>query len=132
VTGPLLPTAITAEFIEWVWRVPAQTGGHRSDELRHPRTLASIAAFINKRQGEMDPHVLAGTVLYRFCDEQPFGDCNKRTGLILADLLMRRAGYQLVRGNDETSAYLNLFATNNPSKSAVIAWVRDGFTPHSD
>jgi prophage maintenance system killer protein len=129
VAGPLLPTPLTSEFIEWIWRVPARAGGHRSDELRHPAVLERIATFINARQTELEPHVLAGTALYRFCEEQPFGDYNNRTGLILADLLMRRAGFRLARGNDETSDHRNKFATNHPSKSAMIDWIQRSFEP---
>jgi prophage maintenance system killer protein len=118
---------ISEGLILHVWQGPAQTGGHRSNEVQAPGTLAGIVQIIHDRHADMPAAELAGTVLFRFCHGQPFGDCNKRTGLIIATRLMEAAGYERVRPDEEVWRYLNLHATNGPSRAEMVEWFAQSF-----
>jgi prophage maintenance system killer protein len=118
---------LTPKSIESVWLGAAQTGGHRSDEIQYPQVLPVVASYVRKNAWRLPAPTVAGTFLYRLADEQPFGDCNKRTGMIIATGMMEAAGYRLVRPNDEVSRYLNLFATNHPNRRAFVRWFAASF-----
>lgn len=120
---------LTRRVIEAIWMGPAQTGGHRSDEVRFPQVLDSVVRFARESASVLPATTVAGTVLYRFADEQPFGDCNKRTGLILAVELMQAAGYRLTRPAPQIWRYLNLFATNHPGREEFLQWFSESFSP---
>jgi len=102
------------------WKL-AQTGGHRSDEIRSRSDLRSIIDYVRSARDQSTMEV-AGTVLYMFCYDQPFGDCNRRTGFILASEMMKEAGYRLVRSDTDVARYLQLFATNAPPRDDFLRW----------
>ncbi|MGB6442325.1 MAG: hypothetical protein WBF81_03420 [Thermoplasmata archaeon] len=110
-----------------IWSGAAQTSGHRSSKVRYPQTVDRIVAYVRSEGARQPTTTVAGTVLYRFAGDQPFGDCNKRTGLIIATELMEDAGFHLVRPDQEVWLYLNRFATNHPSLDAFLEWFRDSF-----
>lgn len=115
-----------------IWVGPAQTGGHRSDDVQFLHTLDGIVRYVKTQGTDHPAPEVAGTVLYRFADGQPFGDCNKRTGLIIATQLMESAGYRLTRPDREVWEYLNLFATNHPEKVRFLQWFKKSFARAND
>ncbi len=122
---------LTEQTVLSIWRGPAQTGRHRSDAYKYPQAVEKIVRYIRENAAEGDAVETASEVWYRFCDEQPFGDCNKRTGLIIATMILEERGIEFVRPDPEIAHYLNLFATNYPSRSEFKRWVADGVGPRA-
>ena len=120
---------LTPHSIMAIWSGPAQTGGHRSDEIQYPQVLDGVVQYARTEGPRRPAHEVAATLLYRLCHEQPFGDCNKRTGLIIATGLMESAGFELTRPDSQVWVYLNKFATNFPTLDEFIAWFGASFEP---
>jgi hypothetical protein len=129
-TGAIPRSAVqglTPKAIETIWMGPAQNGGHRSDEIRLPQVIDAMVKYVRENGSQLAAGTVARTFLYRLCEEQPFGDGNKRTGLIIATDLMNAAGYRLTRPDEEVWRYLNLFAKNHPGEADLVRWFGDIF-----
>jgi prophage maintenance system killer protein len=123
-----LAAAFTPALVQLAWEgVVKYGGGHRSLDLKYPQVVERVCRFVQTEGSGREPWQVASKVLYAFAYEQPYGDCNRRTGWVLAYRLMEAAGYRLARSEDQVVEYLSLFATNFPSEEAFTQWLRESF-----
>ncbi|MDE1822216.1 MAG: Fic family protein [Euryarchaeota archaeon] len=120
--------AITPDLLIAIWQSTIDEGsGHFSREVKYPTVLAKISNYLQNEALRVPPWEACGTVLFRFVDEQPFGDCNHRTGWFLVQALMARAGYRLVRSEDHIVDFLRGMVNRAVTREQAIAWVRESF-----
>lgn len=120
--------AITPDLVIAVWRSTINEGsGHFSTEINHPGWLVTICDYLHNEGPNLPPWELCGTFLFRVVDVQPFGDCNHRTARTIVRELMDRAGYDLVRSQDEVADFLRRMVERTATKEQTTAWMKESF-----
>lgn len=96
-----LKSIVSEDFVIQLWSQVKDVGkphhlyGVANLDVREGR-LHTIVEQSRKIPGEPPIHEFAAFLLCRIVIDQPFSDCNHRTGWAVADYVMTRSGLQLV------------------------------------
>ncbi len=135
---PVVPEAemehFTGDFIRTTWReINAEA---KREGWDHRGTHERLYGYVDGEARRTREHakfapawVVAGTVLYKIFYNQPFNDCNKRTGYNLASQIMNWSGYQRQITMEEALRYLNSMKKRYDEITAeeVVSWVKKTF-----
>ncbi len=124
---------LTPEVVIALWNeakdrgAPHNLTGNPSQDLRLA-TIAYVCDQSRRSPFPEDPAILAGRFLYGVVVNQPFKDCNHRTGFLGLLKVMGEAGYGLSVPEEAVSEFIRgIRDIPRDEEKRVVRWVRLSF-----
>lgn len=106
---------------------PHHLYGIAEKDVRIDRLRGILTAF-HRIPPDSSAHEHAAFLLFRIVVDQPFSDCNHRTGWAVTDYLLTQWGFEFVADPDEVKRFVLAISDVRPSQQAeTVEWLKRAF-----